>query len=217
MFCQCCQTSAIGGDIKIRQLRTARQRSFLTILHGVKGLAIDNHRGTDLFEQCQLVSNLRQLGVQILVYQRAAVPSRDKRQIIRGQNSGQRVRILWKFATGLGADKAGFTGFRQAGFQRCVTAKLGQIVIRPGNGRHPKAKFHKDKPFKIQLFQANGSSGLPAFGIAGLTVLKQFRIAKINAQKLVKFWRCSITHRCVYRPVQRFHRFDEFRQILAKH
>jgi hypothetical protein len=75
---------------------------------------------------------------------------------MRSQNIGKRISLLWKLAASFSADKASLTGFRQAGFQRCIPAKLGQVIIRPGNGGHPEAQFHKYRPFKIQLFRCGG-------------------------------------------------------------
>ena len=149
MFGKRGQTAAIGGDIEIIQLRTARQRPFLPVLHRLICLAIDDDRGPDRLEQRQLLGDPIKLGPKVVVDQRAAVPARDKRQIMIGQHRSQRAGLPGKLATGLGADKSGFAGFGQADLERRIAAKLRQVVIRPGNGGHPETKFHTGIPFRI--------------------------------------------------------------------
>ena len=61
VFGQRRQSAAIGGDVVIIQLRTAGKRPFLPVLDRFVCLAINDDRGTDSFEQRQLLSNALQL------------------------------------------------------------------------------------------------------------------------------------------------------------
>ena len=104
------------------QLRPVGQGALLPVLHCLVGFAIDDHRRS--LEQRQLVGDAVKFGLQIIIDQRAAVPSRDKGQIMVRQHL--QASLLRELAPGLGADEPGLAGFGKADLKRGIAANWGR-------------------------------------------------------------------------------------------